>query len=74
LVRAVMTATEAKAALLQELSVPSRQSPSVATGTGTDHHDIAFQLQIAGLRTGIDVLPAGIEGMANKIERALRHE
>lgn len=36
LVRAVMTATEAKSALLQELSVPSRQSPSIATGTGTD--------------------------------------
>lgn len=36
LVRAVMTATEAKAALLQELSVPSRQSMSIATGTGTD--------------------------------------
>lgn len=36
LVRAVMTATEAKAAVLQELSVPSRQSAGIATGTGTD--------------------------------------
>lgn len=36
LVRAVMTATEAKAAVLQELSVPSRQSTAIATGTGTD--------------------------------------
>lgn len=36
LVRAVMTATEAKTAALQELSVPSRYSPSLATGTGTD--------------------------------------
>lgn len=36
LVRAVMTATEAKTALLQELSIPSRQSASIATGTGTD--------------------------------------
>jgi len=36
LVRAVMTATEAKTALLQELSAPSRQSSSIATGTGTD--------------------------------------
>lgn len=36
LVRAVMTATEAKTSLLQELSVPSRQSASIATGTGTD--------------------------------------
>lgn len=36
LVRAVMTATEAKSAVLQELSVPSRQSSGLATGTGTD--------------------------------------
>lgn len=36
MVRAVMTATEAKTALLQELSVPSRQSAGLATGTGTD--------------------------------------
>lgn len=36
LVRAVMTATEAKAATLQELSVASRYSPQLATGTGTD--------------------------------------
>lgn len=36
LVRAVMTATEAKSAVLQELSIPSRQSPAIATGTGTD--------------------------------------
>lgn len=36
MVRAVMTATEAKAAVLQELSIPSRQSPALATGTGTD--------------------------------------
>jgi len=36
LVRAVMTATEAKSATLQELSVASRYSPQLATGTGTD--------------------------------------
>lgn len=36
MVRTVMTATEAKAAVLQELSIPSRQSPAIATGTGTD--------------------------------------
>lgn len=36
LVRAVMTATEAKSAALQELSVPSRYSAELATGTGTD--------------------------------------
>lgn len=41
LVRAVMTATEAKAALLQELSIPSRQSTGLATGTGTDQIAVA---------------------------------
>ncbi len=41
LVRAVMMATEAKTALLQELSVPSRQSSGLATGTGTDQMAIA---------------------------------
>lgn len=46
LVRAVMTATEAKAALLQELSVPSRQSARIATGTGTD------QIAVAAPREG----------------------
>ena len=49
-------------------------SGCAATGTGADHHDIAFQLQIAGLRTGIDVLPAGIEGMADGVEWPLRHD
>lgn len=46
LVRAVMTATEAKSALLQELSIPSRQSPSLATGTGTDQ--IAVMAPVEG--------------------------
>jgi adenosylcobinamide amidohydrolase len=41
LVRAVMTATEAKSAVLQELSAPSRYSPQIATGTGTDQIAIA---------------------------------
>ncbi len=36
LVRAVVTATEAKAASLQELAAPSRYSCGVATGSGTD--------------------------------------
>jgi len=54
LVRAVMTATEAKSVVLQELSVPSRQSPSIATGTGTDQiavmapSDGAFPIVSAG--------------------------
>ncbi|MFP4030104.1 MAG: adenosylcobinamide amidohydrolase [Desulfococcaceae bacterium] len=36
LVRAIMTATEAKTAALQELAVNSRYSDGLATGTGTD--------------------------------------
>ncbi|RDV80729.1 adenosylcobinamide amidohydrolase [Ammonifex thiophilus] len=36
LVRSVVTATEAKAAALQELMVPSRYSRGLATGSGTD--------------------------------------
>lgn len=36
LVRAVITATEAKSAALQELMAPSRYSRGIATGSGTD--------------------------------------
>ncbi len=42
--RAVMTATEAKSALLQELNVYSRYSQQLATGTGTDQMAIASRL------------------------------
>jgi adenosylcobinamide amidohydrolase len=45
LVRAVMTATEAKTAALQELAVNSRYSDGLATGTGTDQIGIAARLQ-----------------------------
>jgi adenosylcobinamide amidohydrolase len=44
LVRAVMTATEAKSAALQELSVPSRYSSGLATGTGTDQMAVCVPL------------------------------
>ncbi|AEH45859.1 protein of unknown function DUF105 [Thermodesulfatator indicus DSM 15286] len=47
LVRAVIMATEAKTAVLQELNVPSRYSKGLATGTGTD------QIAIAALKNGI---------------------
>lgn len=40
-VRAAITVVEAKSAALAELSVPSRQSPHLATGTGTDQLIIA---------------------------------
>ncbi len=44
LVRSVITATEAKSAALQELSVPSRYSNGLATGTGTDQIGVACLL------------------------------
>ena len=39
--RAVVTMTEAKSAALAELAIPSRYSPSIATGTGTDQFCLA---------------------------------
>ena len=44
LARAVATMTEAKTAVLQELSVPSRYSQGLATGTGTDQFCLAAPL------------------------------
>ncbi|MGI6639399.1 MAG: adenosylcobinamide amidohydrolase [Desulfobulbus sp.] len=46
MVRAIMTATEAKCAALQELAVGSRYSEGLATGTGTD------QIGVAAIREG----------------------
>ncbi|MBF0245520.1 MAG: adenosylcobinamide amidohydrolase [Planctomycetes bacterium] len=48
--RAVITMTEAKSAVLQELSVGSRSSGELATGTGTDQFCLAAPLG-AGERT-----------------------
>ncbi len=42
--RAVVTMTEAKSAALAELAVPSRYSPTIATGTGTDQFCIGAPL------------------------------
>ncbi|MCS7222050.1 MAG: adenosylcobinamide amidohydrolase [Anaerolineae bacterium] len=44
LVKAVITATEAKTAVLQELAVPSCYSDGLATGTGTDQIAVACRL------------------------------
>lgn len=72
LVRAVMTATEAKSVVLQELSVPSRQSPSIATGTGTD------QIAVMAPREGaVPIISAGHhsvlgELIARAVIRALK--
>jgi adenosylcobinamide amidohydrolase len=52
--RTVMTATEAKTAVLQELAVNSRYSSGLATGTGTDQIGVA-----AMLNTGIPLKSAG---------------
>lgn len=41
MVRTIMTATEAKTAVLQELAVNSRYSDGLATGTGTDQIAVA---------------------------------
>jgi len=44
LTRAVATLTEAKTAALLDLAVPSRYSPQLATGTGTDQYCLAAPL------------------------------
>ncbi len=44
MVRAVMTATEAKSGVLQELNINSRYSSGLATGTGTDQIAVASAL------------------------------
>ena len=52
MVRAIITATEAKTAALQELVVGSRYSDGLATGTGTDQIGIASRLQSETVLTG----------------------
>ena len=52
MVRAVMTATEAKTAALQELAVGSRYSDGLATGTGTDQIAVASRLGTGVMLTG----------------------
>jgi adenosylcobinamide amidohydrolase len=51
LARAVVTMTEGKSAALQRLVVPSRQSPDLATGTGTDQYCVATPLTPAAAMT-----------------------
>jgi len=52
MVRAIITATEAKTAALQELIVGSRYSDGLATGTGTDQIGIASRLRSETVLTG----------------------
>jgi hypothetical protein len=51
LARAVVTMTEGKSAALHRLAVPSRQSPDLATGTGTDQYCIAVPVRATGVLT-----------------------
>lgn len=51
MVRTIMTATEAKTAVLQELAVNSRYSNRLATGTGTDQIGVAARLDTGLLLT-----------------------
>jgi adenosylcobinamide amidohydrolase len=44
LTRSIVTVTEAKSSVLQELGAPSRYSSGLATGTGTDQVAVACQL------------------------------
>lgn len=48
MVRSIVTATEAKSAVLQELAVSSRYSPGLSTGTGTDQIAVACSLTGSG--------------------------
>ena len=52
MVRAIITATEAKTAALQELVVGSRYSDGLATGTGTDQIGIASRLHSETILSG----------------------
>jgi len=67
LVEAVMTATEAKAAALHDLSVRSRYGEGTATGTGTD------QIAVAARRGGAPLHSAGTHtSLGECIGRAVR--
>ena len=54
MVRTIVTATEAKTAVLQELNINSRYSNRLATGTGTDQIGVASRLD-----TGMPLRSAG---------------
>lgn len=62
LARTLMTATEAKSALLHELVVGSRYSPGIATGTGTDQF-----LAACPLTGAIPLTSAGKHSMTGQL-------
>lgn len=66
--RTIMMATEAKTSVLQELSVPSRYSEGLATGTGTDQIAVACKRD-----TGKPLTSAGKHSkLGELIARAVR--
>ncbi|OPY93410.1 MAG: Adenosylcobinamide amidohydrolase [Syntrophaceae bacterium PtaU1.Bin231] len=69
LVRTVMTATEAKTAVLQELAVNSRYSNRLATGTGTDQIGVASRLA-----TGIPLRSAGKHSVLGELIGKVVHD
>jgi len=62
MVRTVMTATEAKSAVLQELAVGSKYSSGLATGTGTDQIGVA-----CSMGTGTPLASAGKHSMLGEL-------
>ena len=69
LARAAVTMTEGKSAALQRLTVPSRQSLDLATGTGTDQFCIASPAGTDGRRTSTSPHVK----LGELIGRAVRH-
>ncbi len=69
MVRTVMTATEAKTAVLQELAVNSRYSNRLATGTGTDQIGVAARLD-----TGLPLRSAGKHSVLGELIGKVVHD
>ncbi len=62
MVRSIMTSTEAKSAVLQELAVGSKYSSGLATGTGTDQIGVACVMN-----TGTPLASAGKHSMLGEL-------
>ncbi len=78
IVRAVITATEAKSAALQELSINSRYSNGLATGTGTDQIIVCapdspgFRLSWAGKHSKLGELIGRV--VIRGVKKSLEHQ
>jgi len=69
---AATVATEAKTALLHELSIPSRYSQGIATGTGTDQIGIACQLGTSTAHTDANKHSKAGELIAQTVRESLQ--